>query len=55
MVDALAATDSMELTETKKKLAAAEARAEKADRDLNRLLEDEEKVPFDPFKVAKEE
>ena len=31
MFDALAATDSMELTETKKKLKAAEARAEKAD------------------------
>lgn len=31
MFDALAATDSMELTETKKKLKAAEARAEKAE------------------------
>lgn len=34
---------------------AAEARAEKAERDLNKLLEEEEKARFDPFRVKKEE
>lgn len=34
---------------------AAEARAEKAEMELNGLLDEEEKVPFDPFGVTKEE
>lgn len=31
------------------------ARAEKAERDLNKLLEEEEKARFDPFRVKEEE
>lgn len=34
---------------------AAEARAEKAEKQLDSLLEDEEKTPFNPFRVKKEE
>ena len=34
---------------------AAEARAEKAERDLDRLLQEEEKVPFEPFGNGKDE
>lgn len=32
-----------------------EARAEKAERELDKLLSDEESAPFDPFGVIKEE
>lgn len=45
----------MENKALKNKIEAAEARAEKAERDLNKLLEEEEKEPFDPFRVKKEE
>lgn len=34
---------------------AAEARAEKAEKQLDSFLEDEETEPFDPFRVKKEE
>lgn len=40
MVDALAATDSAELAETKRKLEAAEARAEKAERERDEAIKD---------------
>ena len=36
-------------------MAEYKARAEKADKELNKLLDEEEKVPFDPFGVTKEE
>ena len=50
MVDA-----AYSITDLLARAEAAEARAEKAEKQLDSLLEDEEKTPFNPFRVKKEE